>query len=295
MAKRISSSQLRSKMRQLQNKQKREINKAFQKFERDVNREIDKANKKAKAHNERVLRSNRQRIKSALAKLRLQSTTTTTITARYTVLRSSVYSLNEAYSRLEEEASHRQLSPTQQLILDLSERENANSLEVMNALLGDTTDIEELPDNLQSTTITDELSLISEDLNYRWKGAIFSLSPYNPDAARHFCTSAREVMTQILEIKAPDTEVTSVLPECQKTEQGKPTRRAKIKYLLHQKGMTDDALEDFVEEDIQNIVQLFGVFNAGTHGSAGKFDLLTLSSIKRRVEDGVVFLSKLVN
>ena len=102
-------------------------------------------------------------------------------------------------------------------------------------------------------------------------------------------------MTQILEIKAPDTEVIRVLPECDRTDQGKPTRRAKIKFFLHQKGMTDDALEDFVEQDIENIVQLFGEFNAGTHGAAGKFDLLTLSSIKRRVEDGVVFLSQLVN
>jgi hypothetical protein len=165
----------------------------------------------------------------------------------------------------------------------------------MNALLGDTTDIDESLNDLQNTAITNELSLISEDLNSRWMGAVFSLNPRNPDAARHFCTSAREVITRILEIKAPDAEVITALPECQKTDQGKPTRRAKVRFLLHQKGMYDDTLEEFVEQDIENIVELFRVFNAGTHGSAGTFNLLTLSSIKRRVEDGVVFLSQLVN
>src|SRR5262245_57053004 len=134
MAKRISSSHLRSKIRQIQTKQKQAINK----FERDVNKAINDYNQKVRAHNSHV-RSNRQRI---IAKLKIESTTT--ITTRYTVLRSSVLTLNEAYTRLEEEASHRQLSPIQELILNLSERENANSLEVMNALLGDTTDAEEL-------------------------------------------------------------------------------------------------------------------------------------------------------
>lgn len=291
MAKRISSSQLRSKINKF-NQAVRNYDQAVRKYKRDVNRAIDNYNHEVRAHNARV-RSNRQRIQSGLAKLRIQSTTTTTV--RYTLFTSSVHTLNNAYTRLEEAASNRQLSPVEELILALSERENANSLEVINALLGDTTDVEESPDNLQSTNVTNELSLISEDLNNRWMGAIYSLSPQNPDAARHFCTSAREVMTQILEIKAPDIEVINVLPECERTDQGKPTRRAKIKFFLHQKGMNYDALENFVEQDIENIVQLFGVFNAGTHGSAGKFDLLTLSSIKRRVEDGIIFLSSLVN
>ncbi|MER9863003.1 hypothetical protein [Mesorhizobium sp. M0185] len=48
--------------------------------------------------------------------------------------------------------------------------------------------------------------------------------------------------------------------------QGKPTRKAKIRYLLGKKGMLHDKLEVFIETDITNIVQLFGVFNQATHG-----------------------------
>ena len=129
----------------------------------------------------------------------------------------------------------------------------------------------------------------------RWKGAVYSLNPNNPDAARHFCTSAREVITQILEIKAPDNSVITAFPMCNKTEQGKLTRREKIKYILHQKELTDGELEEFVEQDIDNIIQLFRVFNEGTHGSAGKFNSFQLGSIKKRVEDEIIFLSQLVN
>ena len=58
--------------------------------------------------------------------------------------------------------------------------------------------------------------------------------------------------------------------------------------------ITDDALEKFVEQDVNNILELFRVFNDGTHGSAGKFDLPQLNKIKKRVEDGIMFLAQIV-
>lgn len=63
--------------------------------------------------------------------------------------------------------------------------------------------------------------------------------------------------------------------------------------MLSRRGIEDDALEDFVENDISNIVELFRVFNDGTHGSSGTFNLPQLFSIKRRVEDGILFLCSL--
>ncbi len=141
----------------------------------------------------------------------------------------------------------------------------------------------------------DQLRLISPDLDDRWRGAVFSLDSRNPDAARHFCTSARELITQILEIKAPDQQVLATLSDCALTDQGKPTRRSKIRYFLHQKGMLSDLVEDFVDHDMKNVVELFNVFNQGTHGAAGEFDFHQLSAIKVRVEDAVLFLSSLVN
>ena len=58
--------------------------------------------------------------------------------------------------------------------------------------------------------------------------------------------------------------------------------------------MALDALEDFVEQDMENIVQLFEVFNTGTHGSAGTFDMPQLLAIRKRVEDGIMFLTEII-
>ena len=76
--------------------------------------------------------------------------------------------------------------------------------------------------------------------------------------------------------------------------QGKPTRRAKIQFVLQRKGILDEDIEEFVEGDLDNVVSLFKVFNEGTHGAAGKFDLHQLSVIKRRVEDAIRILYRVI-
>lgn len=240
-------------------------------------------------HNAKV-RTTQQRINQALAKLQRLSTS-----SRQTEFRSSVDSLHTAYTRLKERSLREQLTAEQQLVLDLAERENANSLEVMDALLDDEAkDLEDSHD-LGTTIIIDELRNISEDLHGRWDGALYALNPRNPDAARHFCTSTREIFTQILEVRAPDGQVLSIMPNCPKTEQGKPTRRAKIDFLLHRKAMMFEELEDFARQNIENILYLFRILNDGTHGSTGKFDLHKLFTIKKRAEDGIIFLSKIIS
>jgi hypothetical protein len=88
--------------------------------------------------------------------------------------------------------------------------------------------------------------------------------------------------------------VLSAMPNCDLTEKGNPTRRAKIRFFLLRKGLADESLEDFVERDMRNVVELFDVFNEGTHGSAGKFDIPQLRTLKRRVEDGIAFLHRVI-
>jgi hypothetical protein len=85
------------------------------------------------------------------------------------------------------------------------------------------------------------------------------------------------------------------MPYCDCTPQGTPTRRAKIQYFLQVQGMKQNELEAFVESDMNNVVELFDVFNEGTHGSAGTFDFAQLQAIRKRVEDGIMFLSRLVH
>ena len=79
------------------------------------------------------------------------------------------------------------------------ENENANNLELSNVVLNNE-EVENPDVNIDESNISLKLIKISEDLDSRWKGALFSLNPSNPEAARHFCTSTREIL-KVLNIK----------------------------------------------------------------------------------------------
>ena len=291
MARRRTPAQIKSKIRQAQSKRKQAIaryNQAIRRHNQQVRQSVNQYSRQVRAHSGRV-RANRQRIQNELARLARRAHTT-----RYMTYRASVHDLHRSYVRLEQHTETKSLGPAHDRLLDLSEREVANSLSVANATSGADDGETPTPDGLLDIVLTDELRQLSEDLDARWQGAVYSLNPRNPDAARHFCTSAREVVTQILELGAPDDDVAAHMPDCERTDQGKPTRRAKISYCLHRHSVLDANLTEFVEKDVDNIVTLFRVFNDGTHGSAGRFDLRQLNAVKKRVEDGILFLTALV-
>lgn len=148
---------------------------------------------------------------------------------------------------------------------------------------------------LTATVITDELSSLSTDLDDRWRGALFSMHPDNPDAARHFCTSAREVVVEMIDRYAPDEDVLAADPQCELHEpSGKPSRRAKVRHLVSVNYGEYESITEFVETDVNDVLGLFRVFNDGTHGRAGHFDTAKLRTIKERVEGAIVFLSRLL-
>lgn len=295
MPRRVSPSQLRNMIRQAEQKQRQAINKyndaarkwnrEVDKYNRESKRAVDTYNREVRAHNARV-RRNRQRLRSELSRLSSQTTRT-----RYVTYRTSVESLHGAFVRVEAKADAGVLGPQ---ILDLTEGETANSVTVLNSLLDDAQAPVAEPNALRQTSLQGELSEISSDLDQRWRGALFALDPRNPDAARHFCASSREILARVIESEAPDEEVLRALPRCPRTQEGRPTRRARVQFFLHRKGLQDDDLEDFVERDLENVVALFNVFNEGTHGSAGTFTLGQLIAIKQRVEEAIRFLHNLI-
>ena len=309
MVRRVTISQWNSIVRQAQQKQRREIDKANREAKahnQKVKREVDKANREAKAYNQKIkqgidkhnrdvrtynarVRADQQRLKSELSRLGRR-----TVAIHLTTFETSVSAVQNAYERLEYAADAGGLHEQYNEVLDLSEREAANNAGLLNALLDETRSTEEAPPKLADSLLTPILHAISPDFGDRWQGALYSLSPDNPDAARHFCTSAREIIAGILDKKAPDNAVADAIPGYDRTPHGTPTRRTKIRYILQQKGLSQDDLEAFIEADMDNVVELFDVFNKGTHGSAGKFDLVQLQAIRKRVEDGITFLSDLV-
>lgn len=300
MVKKVTPAQLRSMMRQQEQQLRREVsrynrevdkvNKANKKAVDDYNRRVNAYNREVRAHNA-TIRQNRQRLKAELSRLSRQKTTTTTYVVEY---RQSFGVLQDASRRVEEFGGDAQL-------LDLVQGETANSAEVLNSLLEEApgtaagpADANELAD-LQATSLGEELDALSPDLQNRWTGALYALNPRNPDAARHFCTSAREILVRLVDGAVPDAEVIAADPHCDKTDKGQVARRAKITHCLARKGYPTGALPIMVEADVTNVLNLFRVVNDATHGSAGRYDLDRLVVIKRRVEDALRFLHLLLN
>ena len=287
MPQKFNASQFKSKMRQIENQYKqqvRKVNQEIDKYNRNVKRAVDDYNRAVRQHNSKVIQ-NRSRIQSELRRLNSQSSVRTV-----TTYRTSVSAVHSAYQNVAVTYDTMDYgSPFQEYVYSGIEQENANNLAAANVILENTEPTE--PEySLQDTQIMNRLSSISADLDNRWKGALFSLNPHNPDATRHFCTSTREIFTEIFDTKATDTDVFALMPNCEKTDRGNASRRSKIKYFLHRKGLNDNNVETFIDNDIDNILELFHTLSKGTHGEAGKYSISQLSVIKRRVEDGLIFL-----
>ena len=280
---RFNKSQVKSKIRHIQNK----YNQGMRKIERQINHKINDYNRAVKRYNSN-LRQNQSKIRSELMKF--QRNSTIRVRSTYKI---SVINVNQSYDRLSQKYDFEDNSNRYRNFLEKIEEENANNLEVANVILNND-EINNEGYSLEENIVSNKLLNISEDLDNRWKGAIFSLNPKNPDATRHFCTSTREIFIQIIDTKAKDNDVIHAFPDCEKTNNGTVSRRSKIKYLLHKKGVNDIDIENFVHTDIENILSLLYELNGGTHGQAGKYSINQLKSIKKRVENGLSFLCEYV-
>ncbi len=279
MARRLTPSQLKSKMHQLEQKERRvlnDVNRAIRNYNSQVKKTVDAYKRFEREYNSTV-RRNKQIISHEIRKLNASTDSTYTVSVRtmqrhYTDV-GAIYTVGYP------------VTPEQDKILDLIESEQANSIITANAIEND-----EIPEeNTEDSEIGNKLRNVSEDLDNRWQGAVYSLNPKNPEAARHFCTSAREIFTEFLEMKAPDAAVFQFNPKCAKTERGNATRKEKIKFMMRDKEM-EACVIDFADADIDNILELFHVLSDGTHGVSGRYAYPTLLQVKKRVEQGINFL-----
>jgi len=192
MAKHFNASQFRSQLRRIENQMNREI----RKYNTEVNRAISKYNSAVREYNSSV-RRNRQIVSRELSKLQSQTTTRNSYTISLSAMQRHYSQVGAIYSEGAE------VTPAQERILDLIEQEQANSIITANVIENNIAPEE----NTEDVEIGNKLSAVSQDLLHRWQGAVFALNPQNPDAARHFCTSTRELFTDFIELKAPDKDV----------------------------------------------------------------------------------------
>jgi hypothetical protein len=269
------------------NREARRHNAAVKKAVNDYNREVRAYNAKARAHNAKV-ENQRRRLDQEIRRLNSRPATT------FVTYRASVETLARTYTTTEEILAGRTLSPAGRELVDRGSEEAANSAYLLNAMEGDGAAGEDPTEyELRGPSMQAELKAFGQDLVDRWTGALFSLSPSNPDAARHFCPSAREVLITMIDSAAPDSTVAEADPACDRTEKGVPTRRAKVGFLLRRKGIDEGSIADLVEEDMDNVLSLFREFNNGTHGHAGRFTITQLTALRIRVESAIGFIHAL--
>ncbi len=285
------------KVKQARDRYNNEVKRQIDSYNREVQK-VNSANKNAVDNYNRQVRtynSNQSQRRANLERAlrQLNSTpyttrvihTTTEITKSTQVLTTSYDVFNRSLSEPNNYRSENEI------LTYWPEKETTNSVELCNSLNGYyTQDISS--DFLNISEIETSLSKLSSDLGKRWKGALFSLNHNNPDASRHFCASVREILIKVLDIKAPDDRVSSELLECEYYD-GKPNRRSKIKYILKGNSISFLSFENFINVDVQDIINLFEVLNSGTHGISGKLNIQQLIQLKKRVEDSIQFILKL--
>lgn len=295
----MTPAQFRAAVQKAQRDQKRAVDKynsevrkhnaAVKKAIDNYNRAVRNYNTKARARN-RDVENQRRRLRQEMARLSSRPSTT------FIQYRQSTTTFVETYERADASLSASPGSVADQRFLDLVSDEAANSAYLASALEGDgDTENVYADSDMRAPSLEAELGHFGTDLVQRWIGALYALSPMNPDAARHFCTSSREVVISMLDQAAPDDEVMANEPGCQLTESGAVTRRSKVSYLLRRHGVTSRGVTDAVAEDVENLLSLFATFNKGTHGHAGRFGLTELSAIRTRVEEAVRFVYTVVS
>lgn len=132
-------------------------------------------------------------------------------------------------------------------------------------------------DNDIETQIDEEIQnaeIIIAKSNKDWlipfQGAEQSLKSRNPDRIRHALTSLRELVTQILHELAPDETIQKSYKDANWYHNGKPTRRARLHYIINNKNKDEVFVKHF-DKEIDCIISIFDLFQKGTHELISKF------------------------
>ena len=203
MVRRVTPSQIRSMLRQAESKQRQAVNnhnrqvrdhnakvkRAADAYNRDIReynakrrRAIEAVNRDIRTYNSRVrtYRARLQEVRSVLVRQQ-------PVVGHFYSIHQSAIELSAAYDLLDR-------SHADPYLADLGEKEAVNSLTVVKDLIEGTEGDVYSGDAITDSKITTELSGISQELSVRWHGALYALNPRNPEAARHFCSSSREIV-----------------------------------------------------------------------------------------------------
>jgi predicted pPIWI-associating nuclease len=120
------------------------------------------------------------------------------------------------------------------------------------------------------------------------KGAREALHSTNADRVRHLITSYRELNMHVLHLLSPDRAVEEWSTSPDDFANGRPTRKARLKFIC--RNINQGAFDDFVDKDIEMMVQVFDFLNKGTHEITTNFTESQLRALKVKAESSVQFM-----
>lgn len=226
-------------------------------------------------------------------------------------LEKSVYSkflgLSTAYSNLTtaREEIIVQKPESARVISELPALEVLNSVEVLESISAAESDaevsqkepeLEQTKESLKTEILGQqeefEQLLITagwQDLVHMWQGANAVLnSTNNPDYIRHFATSLRELLTQVIHRLAPDKEIKKWTEDKNHFHNGSPTRRTRLLYIC--RSINHDIFYEFVEEDVDSVLELMSSFNRATHTPISPFNHTQVLTMQARLRAIINFL-----
>lgn len=135
------------------------------------------------------------------------------------------------------------------------------------------------------------LPRIHSDLFNLWDGANQALTSPNPDRVRHFCSSFRELMTNVLHHLSPDDGVKKWSSNPSFYRDGRPTREARLMYICRDINM--GPFQKFVQKDVAATIEFIDLFHEGTHKIKSSFTEEQLLALKAKAESTLAFLMEI--
>jgi len=138
-------------------------------------------------------------------------------------------------------------------------------------------------------TLTTLLPKLNPDYLNMWLGANQALKSNNVDKVRHFTTSIRELLTQVLHRLSPDQDIIKWTTNPKEHIQNKkPTRRARLLYIY--RDVNNDHFKSFIDADIEATLQFIDLFQEGTHAVKSKLTDRQLLTLKIKTESTLKYL-----
>jgi len=137
-------------------------------------------------------------------------------------------------------------------------------------------------------TLSKYLPKFDEGLYNMWKGAVETLNSKNPDKARQFITSIRELFTHLFQKLASDKDIREWTEDPTLFHEGRPKRMTRLLYIL--RNINDNLFADFIKKDIETILSLIDLFQKGTHSLSSGFTEHQLIAIKSKSESTLKYL-----